>query len=344
MTHPVLLRPECVAAAGDIVTGVLLSQIVYWCLPATDGRSKLTVQRDGFYWIAKTREQWVEETGLTVNQFRRAMGVLQQKRLVSTKVMKFHGVTMVHLRLLQAIAGAEPRSGDHNQSGLVMITNPYRTTYNTDREYDDPFVLASRGSRSAHLAIIPRTGKKAEGSTGSIGIKETIENVRDRTEPEQDLKQKPTPQGWMMRAADILKRQQSVDHGSLGAYWKSRMATVYGGWQKPLTGKECGQLKQLSKSLGDQTKPIIDYVVNHWGKFASRAGIAAGVSFPADPHIGFLLKYHAVAVNLLTPEVTSSPPVAAEPVQLIATGTDEETVHALTSQELTELLDGLKSP
>ena len=56
-----LMRPECVTMGGDLVVGALLSQIVYWS-------TRMEVFIDGVYWIAKTREQWIAETGLTLEQ------------------------------------------------------------------------------------------------------------------------------------------------------------------------------------------------------------------------------------------------------------------------------------
>ena len=120
------------------------------------------------------------------------------------------------------------------------------------------------------------------------------------------------------------------------------MAQVQSGYQKPLTGKECGQLKQLSKYLGEQTKPVIDYAVNHWWKFASVAGRQQDIVsrrseyriLVETPCSGGKLAYARVQM-----------PLSQEaPVQLIATGTEKEAVYELSSQELTELLDGLKSP
>ena len=40
MKHPVLLRPECVTLGGDVVVGLLLSQIVYWYQPDAKGKSE----------------------------------------------------------------------------------------------------------------------------------------------------------------------------------------------------------------------------------------------------------------------------------------------------------------
>jgi len=150
-----------------------------------------------------------------------------------------------------------------------------------------------------------------------------------------------------VKAEDILKAQKERSHAkaSLAAYWMHLLATVSPtGYQKPVTQKEAGQLKQLSTYLGEQVRPVMAYAVEHWWKFASRAGAEAGIPFPASPHIGFLLKHHAVAVNLLT-----------QPVQLIAPSTDEkpgytpqspgsqpETPHALTADELAAMIAGLK--
>src|SRR5262245_57447695 len=47
--------------AGDLVAGVMLSQIIYWHLPNRDGYAKLQVQREGKRWLAKGRADWWEE-------------------------------------------------------------------------------------------------------------------------------------------------------------------------------------------------------------------------------------------------------------------------------------------
>lgn len=347
MTRPVLLRPECVtAAAGDVVVGLLLSQITYWSSPTATGESKLKVQRDGVYWIAKTREQWMAETGLTLKQYKRAITVLKSRHLVAVKVMRFGGLAQSHLRLVQPIAHKTPVAPE-GPSGWSLRDHPNRSTYSTNRE-DDQIDLAQCRSRSTRArSTLDLKTLREEGRNIEI---ERIE-VREVQKEEVQVSSKQVPwhrhgirRGWMMKAADVLKTYQTPAKSSLQAFWKGRMATIHGGYQKPLTGKQCGQLKQLSKYLGDQTKPVIDYVLNHWWKFATQAAAAAGTSCPADPDIGFLLKHHAVAVNLLVPaaEVKKTPP--PPPVQLLAPKTDEEPVHNVSSQELTALLDGLKSP
>jgi hypothetical protein len=71
--------------AADLEAGVLLSQIIYWHLPDKEGEQKLTVQRDGYWWLAKAREDWWGECRLTPKQFDRAIRHLEAKQLVCTK-------------------------------------------------------------------------------------------------------------------------------------------------------------------------------------------------------------------------------------------------------------------
>jgi hypothetical protein len=84
----------------DMPGAALLSHIVYWFSPPKDGTSKFSVQRDGKYWIAKTREEWMEECGITHTQYLRVMPILKSLGLVEVRVMKFGGQPMTHVRLL----------------------------------------------------------------------------------------------------------------------------------------------------------------------------------------------------------------------------------------------------
>lgn len=328
MKQPIVIQREHLRLGGDLATGALLSQIAHWA-----------AQPD-IYWIAKTREEWMAETGLTLEQYKRAIGVLKQKGLVEVKIMKHNGVTMTHVRL----APKEPKTptggpkGSKEPTGSGETHQPDRSTsilHSTEERSSTSIGEANQDLRKEENLKKTRRTYGVEGSTGEYKSKR-----KDIASPSI------THKGWLMKASEILKHWKAPTTGNLGSYWKSRMVLVYGGHQKPLTVKEQGQLKQLHKYLGDQTRPVIDYAINHWIKVSVRAGAIAGTSYPSEPHIGFLLKHHAVVVNLLTPEVTPtpSPKVVKAPVPMVATGTEDETPHVLTAQELTELLAWLKSP
>ena len=335
-----------------MTAGNLLAQIVFWYLPGKSGKSKLRAFKLGYWWIAKSREEWMFETGLTLEEYKLAIRMLEAKKIVEVKQMPWdgdegEGYNLSHVRLVDKTV-LNLSGGNHTARvvgkappRVVGITPPCTTERSTER-------VTERSTQCIGLQP-ERTDQDLINTAGGKEVVPNEEEEKRKEEEERKEVVERTPnttagEGWLMKATDILKAHKAPAEGSLGAYWKKQCTLVLGGFQRALTGKECGQLKQLHTYLGADTRPIIDYAVNHWWKFASRAGAAAGTSFPAEPNIGFLLKHHGVAMNLLKPEVqTPSPPTVEAPVQLIA-NTETEPVHTLTSQELTELLDGLKSP
>jgi hypothetical protein len=95
--------------ASDLEAGILLSQIIYWHLPDKEGEQKLTVQRNGHWWLAKAREDWWNECRLTPKQFDRAIRHLEAKHLVVAQVYKWRSANTKHIRvdwagLLQALS------------------------------------------------------------------------------------------------------------------------------------------------------------------------------------------------------------------------------------------------
>jgi len=86
--------------AGDLVAGLLLSQIVYWYLPSKkDGRSKLRVYKDGHYWIAKARKDWWDEIRISPRQVDRALAILEEKGIIVTALYKFNKTPTKHIRI-----------------------------------------------------------------------------------------------------------------------------------------------------------------------------------------------------------------------------------------------------
>ena len=126
-------------AGGDLVAGLLLSQIVYWHLPSKAGDSRLRVWRDSYQWIAKGRADWWDEVRITPKQFDRACQVLVDLGLVVKDNFRFSGLKMLHLRLDHARfmelwravlaapvpnpykAEAEPTTGEDGEGGKSVF-------------------------------------------------------------------------------------------------------------------------------------------------------------------------------------------------------------------------------
>lgn len=85
--------------AGDLVAGIMLSQIVYWHLPDGNGHSRLRIQHDGQLWLAKARTEWWDECRITPKQADRALQLLRDLNLIETRLFRFNGAPTVHIRL-----------------------------------------------------------------------------------------------------------------------------------------------------------------------------------------------------------------------------------------------------
>jgi len=78
-------------ANGDIISGLLLSQIIFWFLPDKNGRSKLRAYKDGKYWLAKQRTDWYGEIRVSPKQYDRAIKILEDLGLVVVDNSLFDG-------------------------------------------------------------------------------------------------------------------------------------------------------------------------------------------------------------------------------------------------------------
>ena len=101
------VKRSYIDAAGDVLAGIVLSEIVYWHLPDKQGHSKLRVtkkDKDGLgyqEWIAVRRYEWWDRTRMTPEQADYALRKLVKRGLIEKKVFKFDGSPTVHVRLLK---------------------------------------------------------------------------------------------------------------------------------------------------------------------------------------------------------------------------------------------------
>jgi hypothetical protein len=117
--------------AGDLMAGLMLSQIIYWYLPDKRGRSKLRVQKHGYMWLVKTRDDWWTEIRLTARQADRALKILRDKGLITTSLHRFNGAPTTHIRLNKAAflaAWNEAVVTDYPNLPNGEFTNPLNQT------------------------------------------------------------------------------------------------------------------------------------------------------------------------------------------------------------------------
>jgi hypothetical protein len=85
---------------GDLIAGIMLSQIVGKYLPNEDGDSQLDVLRDGHWWIVAPRHNWWEECRVSSIQADRAIKLLVGLGLIEKRLFRFEGAPTVHIRIM----------------------------------------------------------------------------------------------------------------------------------------------------------------------------------------------------------------------------------------------------
>ena len=96
-------RIEFYEMTGNLHAAILLDKLFYWHLPPKaekkdSSKSRLTLNRDGFMWLGKRRNEW-EDIGLTVWQYDVAIGKLRQLGFVETVVSKYRKKKQILIRL-----------------------------------------------------------------------------------------------------------------------------------------------------------------------------------------------------------------------------------------------------
>jgi hypothetical protein len=284
-----LVRPEYIDVTGDAITGLLLSQIVYWFRPDAQGKTKVRIFREGRPWVAKTQAEWCHETRIGLKQYLRAVKILQTLQIVEYRLWQFQGRPTPHLsldlkRLMQLVA--DKHSAEMEESILPKQQNPF---------------CQDGGIHSA---------KKVESYTESTSEITTDSNAAP-------------PLGDGMPSLKQVLESKAQNQHNLEAAWKASMAQNYGGWQQPLTVKERGQLKQIKTWMIETGLDPVDCLkrmISRWEHCANQARVQAGLpNSPNRPHIGWVLQNRAMlataaydqGAQLIAPTPAPTPPPKA---------------------------------
>lgn len=94
----ILTHNACIDMTGDLIAGMLLDRIMYWFSAGEDGKRRVRVVRDGYYWLVKQRTDWYDEIRISPKQYDRAAKILAEKGLIHTAKYRFNGVIQIHIR------------------------------------------------------------------------------------------------------------------------------------------------------------------------------------------------------------------------------------------------------
>ena len=192
-SDPIIVQKVFVDVVGDLVSGILLSQIVYWFLRSKKSgktETRADIRKWGRLWIAKKRASWWKEIRVTEKQCRRAIKVLENKGFVTTRVAKFGGVPVTHIALnrrslVQAIKSTLAQEEGVRANGYGpkgQIDSAQRAESSTYKEYLKQSRRTQRETRPA--PVVPQ--QPLSLSTTDETAPETVPS-KNTSQPEQDL-------------------------------------------------------------------------------------------------------------------------------------------------------------
>ncbi len=157
--------------AGDLVAGILLSQIIYWFIPGEKG-SKIKINRDSRMWLAKKREDWWNECRISPKQFDRAIKILENKELVVVKNYKFNGSPVKHISL--------------NEDKVIEIINSILTNE------ENGFLPLGNMEIDERVKSITKTTTKTTTKNNNINNQPSLEENQNNLFKNKE--NKPTPE------------------------------------------------------------------------------------------------------------------------------------------------------
>jgi len=126
------LKRVYVDIAGDLVAGVLLSQIIYWWyIPGKDGKTKLRVKKNGKYYLVKNLDEWWNECRIKKDTAKRKLKHLENKGLIVIENHFFNGkktnyITLNKSNFLKAIreySEKSQRAIEENSIGAICTNH-----------------------------------------------------------------------------------------------------------------------------------------------------------------------------------------------------------------------------
>jgi hypothetical protein len=312
----------------DVMAGLMLSQIVYWHLPSKiTGDSKLRICKDGMWWLSKSHREWTLECGLSRKQSSRCLALLEARGLITTKVFAFNTAPTIHLRL-SLLSGKSLLKDVPTAAELAAGTLPEKNTggvsFASASAKPLPLKAQSNGPKGAlhcsqeSIPLLPEAQSITETTTETTS-ENPVPNGDGNVAMGASIEQ-PNPNGQegktnteekSMEAKKILEKMQDRPATTDEAHWKRKMSLVFPDGVLVLSSKDKAMLKSFCRLVRDvdrDPRAVMDFAVEKWGDFCSRAQLEAGLAYaPSKPCIGFLRAQWAVAVSLF---LESSPPPA----------------------------------
>jgi hypothetical protein len=315
-------RNCCDAVAGNTRAGKFLNQLVFWL------NSPKAPVFNGHRWVAFTREQWAERTGLTIDQIKYLLMQLLADGLIIREQHKWGGKVPNFIRLstkaIEALYAAQAKQKSVTQVAEKSVTLFKPEDINEeDKKTASGFAVATPEAKKFDKTPGEEESaclSKNSGYHPEVG--KMISNPEGQGGPEMATASEivATILANSKKPIETLKPDKVY---SLVHVWNEHFKTK-GKVAPAVTDKVRGQLARLIKIWPKGEAPaVLQHTLSNWFDFNYAAEKDFnGFKSPDMPEMNHLVKYQHVAVTLYKKsklKATASKPVAKpEPVQLIA--------------------------
>lgn len=120
-------------ATKDLVAAILLTQIYYWFSVSRHTKKvRASIERNGRLWIAKKREDWLDECCISPKQFDRGIKILEDKGFVVCSIFRFGADAVKHISLNYDRIAEIKRNSPSGNSRIPHQDKTTRTETTTD--------------------------------------------------------------------------------------------------------------------------------------------------------------------------------------------------------------------
>ena len=162
--------------AQDLVAGVVLSQIVYWHLPAKDNRTKLRVHDGESFRLAKNHGDWWAECRISPKQAAKALNRLKDSGLVEVRNGMFNAKRTPFISLcwkpflaqLNRVV-SEQYANEPQTAVSVSTKRRYRSYRKVDTDHDKRSRPITETTVKDHDIRLP--SKSSEGGNELVRLK-----------------------------------------------------------------------------------------------------------------------------------------------------------------------------
>lgn len=269
----IIISPDEAKVLGHQAASVL-GQIRYWLYKANNGTNRYVVERFGDRWLAHSREQLGQETGLTRSQMRRAIERLKQHGFIAVGQHLYRGKNVSHFRAA--------KEGHLAEKGLIKMA-----------QYDPPEVDSDShlGLALTDQLIKGENNLETEGEYGAPNAPTSFGKKIKKNEGEEEEEEE----------GETCLPSGEIKPSELGAVFRDAWHGANPDTYLPeFNAKQMGQFKSLLQRCPvGEAAAIVDHSVRQWDVFCSYAISTEGAfNLPTIPHVGSLLRFVQSAVNL----------------------------------------------